>query len=63
MIVEGGKKGSFAGRKTFFLVSVLKRFFLLIQFDFTAKPKPVRYHKASVSNYYTLNFRVKRLLF
>lgn len=38
MIVEG-KKNQLASRKTFFLVSVLKRFFLLIQFDFKTKTK------------------------
>lgn len=38
MIVEGEKK-PFAGRETFFLVSVLMRIFLLIQFDFKKKKK------------------------
>lgn len=40
MIVEGKKKKQlFAGRKIIFLVSVLMRIFLLIQFDLKTKTK------------------------
>lgn len=39
MIVEGKKNNQSAGRKMFCLVSVLKRIFLLIQFDFKTKTK------------------------